>query len=121
MKLKQCTNAKKEANKKMMAIESELLKKQTKSATTELIQPQSKELPENQFGVEAGMAGCLKSLFVKVGDQVTANETVLCTLEAMKTEVCVTADEDGTVVKIMVSDMQQVSAETILCILEKRN
>ena len=111
----------KAGNKKMLAIESQLLKKQTKSASKELIQPQNEELPENQFGVEAGMAGCLKSMFVKVGDQVIANETVLCTLEAMKTEVSVTADEDGTIVKIMVSDLQQVSAETILCILEKKN
>ena len=112
----------KEASKKMLAIETELLKKFAKSPFKEQKQTQSEgldlDLPDNHFGVEAGMAGCVKSVFVKVGDQVIANETVLCTLEAMKTEIIVTADKNGTVVKVLVSEMEQINAQSTVCILD---
>ena len=111
----------KEANKKMLAIEAEILKKQTSSVASEMVQLPSQELPDNQFGVEAGMCGCVKSILVKVGDKVIANETVLCTLEAMKTEVAVTPDENGKVVKVVISEKQQVSAESVICIIEKES
>ena len=112
-----------EANKKMMAIEAAILKKPTSSVVSELVQPDKlpDELPDTQFGIEAGMSGCVKSILVQVGDKVVSNETILCTLEAMKTEIEVTSDESGKVVKIVASEKQQVSAESLIFIIEREH
>ncbi len=108
-----------EANARMLALEAEILKKQAVAGVEISPEKPPDELPDNHTAIEAGMPGCVKSIPVKAGDKIVANETVLCTLEAMKTEISVIADEDGSVVKVFVTEKQQVTAETVICVLRK--
>jgi oxaloacetate decarboxylase alpha subunit len=55
--------------------------------------------------------------FVKVGDEVTANQTV-CIVEAMKLMNEITAEEIGTVREICVSDGDPVEFGTVLMYIE---
>ncbi len=108
-----------QANAKMLAVEADILKKQAAADAQVMPQEPPSELPDNQFTVEAGMPGCVKSIEVQRGDLVTANGTVVCYLEAMKTQVAVTSDEGGKVCQVLVAEKQQVTAQTVVCILER--
>ena len=68
------------------------------------------------------MSGCVKTVFVKPGDEIIAHQTSLCVIEAMKTEITITADYSGYVVKVLLFPGQQVSAKDIVCVLKlKKN
>jgi urea carboxylase len=106
------------ASAKFKAIEEELLLKQAKAAAQLAPETTHEGVPEGQQVCEALIAGIIKDVQVKVGDRVTAGETVLCILEAMKTEMEVIADVNGVVVKVLGVPGQQVSAIDVVCILE---
>ena len=61
--------------------------------------------------------GKVIDLRVKVGDRVSAGETVLL-LEAMKMEHPVRAPEDGVVTEVLVAPGEQVEAGTLLLVVE---
>ena len=83
-----------------------------------------KERPANWYAVKAPMVGTFYAApapgedpFVKVGDEVTANQTV-CIVEAMKLMNEITAEEIGTVREICVSDGDPVEFGTVLMYIE---
>ena len=68
-------------------------------------------------GFVAQMPGKVIELRVKVGDRVTAGDTVLI-LEAMKMEHPIRATEDGVVTEVRVSEGEQVESGTLLLVVE---
>ena len=68
-------------------------------------------------GFVAQMPGKVIELRVKVGDRVTAGDTVLV-LEAMKMEHPMRATEDGIVVEVRVAEGEQVESGTLLLVVE---
>ncbi|XP_064633098.1 uncharacterized protein LOC135491275 [Lineus longissimus] len=103
------------ACERLKEIEEELLLKQAK--VPEVVPKVIEGVPEGQQACQALLAGVVKEVRVNVGDRVTAGETVLCVLEAMKTEMEVTSDVGGLVVKVVAVKGQQVSALDVVCIL----
>ncbi len=111
----------KEASDKMRAIEATLLKKQAASQPIVVDADNTiNDLPLGHETTEAAMVGVVKSVLVKVGDAVTSGETPLCTLEAMKSEMTVNADKTGKIVRVNIQSMQQVSADTVVCVIDTK-
>lgn len=82
------------------------------------------ERPANWYAVKAPMVGTFyaapapgEPAFVKVGDEVAANQT-LCIVEAMKLMNEITAEEMGTVREICVKDADPVEFGTVLFYIE---
>ena len=80
--------------------------------------------PANWIAVKAPMVGTFYQApapdqppFVKVGDEVTANQT-LCIIEAMKLMNEITADQMGTIREVCVKDADPVEFGTVLFYLE---
>ena len=83
-----------------------------------------KERPANWYAVTAPMVGTFYAApapgeppFVKVGDEVAANET-LCIVEAMKLMNEITAEEMGTVREVCLEDATPVEYGTVLFYIE---
>ncbi|MGE4607527.1 MAG: biotin/lipoyl-containing protein, partial [Myxococcota bacterium] len=72
---------------------------------------------ETEGGFVAQMPGKVIDLRVKVGDRVSAGDTVLV-LEAMKMEHPMSATEDGVVTEVRVTLEEQVEAGTLLLVVE---
>ena len=72
---------------------------------------------ESEGGFVAQMPGKVIELRVKVGDLVSAGDTVLV-LEAMKMEHPMRASEDGVVTQVLVAQEEQVEAGTLLLVVE---
>jgi propionyl-CoA carboxylase alpha chain len=72
---------------------------------------------ETEGGFVAQTPGKVIELRVKVGDRVSAGDTVLV-LEAMKMEHPVRAMEDGLVTEVRVAQGEQVEAGTLLLVVE---
>ena len=68
-----------------------------------------KEIGDDEEAIEVSMSGCVKNVLVKAGDEIIAHQTSLCVIEAMKTEMTVTSDYSGYVVKVLLISGQQVS------------
>jgi propionyl-CoA carboxylase alpha chain len=68
-------------------------------------------------GFVAQMPGKVVALRVKVGDRVSAGDT-LVVLEAMKMEHPMRATEDGVVTEVLVAQGEQVEAGTLLLVVE---
>ena len=66
----------------------------------------------------AGMPGKIVKVLVKVGDKVSANQTILV-MEAMKMENDMKAPQDVTVKEVRVKEGQSVEAGSILVVFEK--
>ena len=82
------------------------------------------ERPANWYAVKAPMVGTFyaapapgEPAFVKVGDEVAANQT-LCIVEAMKLMNEITAEEMGTVREVCVEDATPVEFGTVLFYIE---
>ena len=80
--------------------------------------------PANWIAVKAPMVGTFYQApapdqppFVKVGDEVTANQT-LCIIEAMKLMNEITAEQMGTIREVCVKDADPVEFGTVLFYLE---
>lgn len=58
--------------------------------------------------IQADMAANVWKILVKPGDTVQEDDTLLI-LEAMKMEIPVTAEDDGTVLEILVAEGESVS------------
>lgn len=67
--------------------------------------------------IKAPMGGKVIKVSVKVGDQVAEDDEVVV-LEAMKMEMPILSEEDGTVVEVKVEPGQTVEAEQVLVVLE---
>ena len=85
---------------------------------------QENEHPANWYAVKAPMVGTFYAApapdeppFVKVGDEVAANQT-LCIVEAMKLMNEITAEEMGTVREVCVEDATPVEFGTVLFYIE---
>ena len=85
---------------------------------------QESEHPANWYAVKAPMVGTFyaapapgEPAFVKVGDEVAANQT-LCIVEAMKLMNEITAEEMGTVREVCVEDATPVEFGTVLFYIE---
>ena len=63
------------------------------------------------------MGGKVIKVSVKVGDQVAEDDEVVV-LEAMKMEMPILSEEDGTVAEVKVEPGQTVEAEQVLVVLE---
>ncbi|TDJ15258.1 MAG: carbamoyl-phosphate synthase L chain ATP-binding protein [Deltaproteobacteria bacterium] len=72
---------------------------------------------ETADGFVAQMPGKVIELRVKVGDRVTAGDTLLV-LEAMKMEHPMRATEDGVVIDVRVAEGEQVESGTLLLVVE---
>ena len=72
---------------------------------------------ETAGGFVAQMPGKVIELRVKVGDRVTAGDTLLV-LEAMKMEHPMRATEDGVVIDVRVAEGEQVESGTLLLVVE---
>lgn len=70
-------------------------------------------------GCVAPMTGLVRSVLVKVGDEVTAGQ-VLLVLEAMKMEHQLTAHSDGVVTEVRVEDGSMVDPDDVLVIVEAK-
>lgn len=107
----------KKASAGLKVLDDELLNKQA-VAPVNVKQDSADTLDEGQEACQALMYGCVKNVTVKAEDSVTATGTVLCMLEAMKTEIAVTCDVSGTVVQVLVVPGQVVTPIDIVCILQ---
>ena len=86
--------------------------------------PAANDHPANWYAVTAPMVGTFYAApapgeepFVKVGDEVAANQT-LCIVEAMKLMNEITAEEMGTVREVCVKDGDPVEFGTVLFYVE---
>jgi oxaloacetate decarboxylase alpha subunit len=86
--------------------------------------PSANERPANWYAVTAPMVGTYyespapgEAPFVKVGDEVSAGET-LCIVEAMKLMNEITAEEMGTVREVCLTDATPVEFGTVLFYIE---
>lgn len=66
--------------------------------------------------IKAPMGGKVIKVSVNVGDSIAEDDEV-AVLEAMKMEMPITAEEDGTVAEVKVSAGQTVEAEQVLIVL----
>ena len=113
---KERVNVRRIASRNMKQLEDQILLKQA-NAPVERTPQNIQGFPEGQQGCPALLAGVIKEVKVKKGDKIMADETVICILEAMKTEMKVTSDFSGEVVKVLGVSGQLVSANDIVCIL----
>lgn len=67
--------------------------------------------------IEAGMAGSVWKILVKVGDEVKAGQEVVI-LESMKMEIPVAVESDGTVMKVHVQEGDFVNDSDVLLEVE---
>jgi len=67
--------------------------------------------------IKAPMGGKVIKVSVKVGDQVAEDDEVVV-LEAMKMEMPILSEDDGTVAEVKVEPGQTVEAEQVLVVLE---
>ena len=66
--------------------------------------------------IKAPMGGKVLKVSVNVGDQISEDDEV-AVLEAMKMEMPILSEEDGTVAEIKVEPGQTVEAEQVLVVL----
>jgi len=69
--------------------------------------------------VIAPVAGLVASVAVQVGDTVEEGDTVVI-LESMKMEIPVTADDTGTIARILVQEGQEVELGAVLARIDRR-
>ncbi len=62
------------------------------------------------------MGGKVIKISVSVGDKITEDDEV-AVLEAMKMEMPILSEEDGTVAEVKVEPGQTVEAEQVICVL----
>jgi biotin carboxyl carrier protein len=67
--------------------------------------------------VEAPMVGKILQVLVKVGDQVTEDDTVVV-MEAMKMEINVVAPTDGRIAEVHVAAGDSVDTDQVLATIE---
>ena len=73
---------------------------------------------ENVIEIKAPMGGKVIKVSVNVGDSI-AEDDEAAVLEAMKMEMPILCEEDGTVAEIKVEAGQTVEAEQVLVVLEQ--
>ncbi len=66
--------------------------------------------------IKAPMGGKIIKVSVSVGDQISEDDEI-AVLEAMKMEMPILAEEDGTVAEVKVEAGQTVEAEEVLVVL----
>jgi biotin carboxyl carrier protein len=72
----------------------------------------------NASQITAGMPGKIVKVFIKPGDKVSANQTLIV-MEAMKMENDMKAPTDVTIKEVRVKEGQSVEAGTILALFDK--
>ena len=80
---------------------------------TSVVAKREKADASNAKHIGAPMPGVIASIAVKAGDSVEKGDLLL-TLEAMKMETSVQADQDGTIAKIAVSLGDQIDVKDLL-------
>ena len=101
---------------------------QTQQATTQEITPQAENISEQSLPegdtIESPMVGTFyraaspdSKVFVEEGQKVSKGDTV-CILEAMKMMNQVTAEQSGTIIKILVKDSEPVEFGQLLFIIK---
>lgn len=73
--------------------------------------------PANEAHVAAPMPGVISQINVKAGQDVTAGD-VLLSIEAMKMETAIHAEEDGKVTEVLVKAGDQIDAKDLLVVVE---
>lgn len=66
--------------------------------------------------IKAPMGGKVIKLLVKVGDKIAEDDEV-AVLEAMKMELPILSEDDGTVAEVKVEEGQTVEEGLIICVL----
>jgi len=69
--------------------------------------------------VIAPVAGLVAAVAVQVGDTVEEGDTVVI-LQSMKMEIPVTADDTGTIARILVQEGQEVELGAVLARIDRR-
>ncbi|WP_010531790.1 acetyl-CoA carboxylase biotin carboxyl carrier protein subunit [Lentibacillus jeotgali] len=67
--------------------------------------------------VKANMAGSVWKVNVREGEKVEADQDVVI-LESMKMEIPIAAEDDGTVIKLKVSEGDFVNEEDVIAVIE---
>ncbi len=83
---------------------------------TKVVKPAAEKPSGKTLEVRAPLPGVIIQVLVRVGDDVTAGQTV-CTLETMKMENAIKADEAGKVSTVSIAPGQSVLQDEILIVI----
>ena len=72
----------------------------------------------SRYEVAADVTGSVWKILTQVGDRLAAGDTVMI-LESMKMEIPVIADDDGTLVELLVAEGESVSEGQAVAILDE--
>lgn len=84
--------------------------------TTKVVKPAPEKSSGKKLEVRAPLPGVIIQVLVRPGDDVTAGQTV-CTLETMKMENAIKADEAGKVSSVSITPGQSVLQDEILIVI----
>jgi allophanate hydrolase subunit 1/biotin carboxyl carrier protein len=109
------------AQKNMQQIEIQLLEETSSDRNTSdevTNDSQTQELDDNQSIIYARIGGIIQSIPVQIGDNITIDKTILCIIQAMKTDVTIRSDYDGVLNHIYIKQNQLVDAGDPLFIVK---
>ncbi|CAF1512100.1 unnamed protein product [Rotaria sordida] len=118
-KQKQCI-----AQKTMQQIETLLLKEidsnndNYNELSNDSQQQNLQELDDNHKIIYAMVGGVIQSISVHIDDKIIVDQTILCTIQAMKTEITITSDCNGTLCHIYIEPNQLINAGDPLFIIK---
>eukprot|EP00812_Abedinium_dasypus_P011220 NODE_4792_length_640_cov_422.651282.p1 GENE.NODE_4792_length_640_cov_422.651282~~NODE_4792_length_640_cov_422.651282.p1 ORF type:complete len:184 (+),score=56.36 NODE_4792_length_640_cov_422.651282:3-554(+) len=104
-----------EAQAGQLELEGEILERQDSSRAVVAAPATATVVPEGQEAIETDLSGTVLKVHVKPGDAVVDDETIVCTIEAMKMEVAVKASVSGTVDRVLAVEGLQVRSGDVLC------
>jgi urea carboxylase len=112
------------AQKNMQRIETQLLQEidardsEFSGVITDAHQPDFKELDDNHRIVCAMVGGIIQSISVNVDSDLKIDQTILCTIQAMKTEITIKSDHTGRLYHVYVKPGQLINAGDPLFIIK---
>merc|ERR1719419_1693718 len=100
----------------MVKLEDEIIKRQD-SERAKATPPLASAgvVPDGLEAIETDISGIVLKVHVSAGDAIVVDETIVCTIEAMKVEVPMKASVSGTVDHVLVLVNQQVKSGDMIC------
>ncbi|CAF3587384.1 unnamed protein product [Rotaria sp. Silwood1] len=112
------------AQKAMQQIEMELLKEMDSNnnnyndVSNDSQQQNLQELDDNHKTIYAMVGGIVQSILVHIEDKIIGDQTILCTIQAMKTEITIRSDCNGKLYHIYIKPNQLINAGDPLFIIK---
>ncbi|CAF4280799.1 unnamed protein product, partial [Rotaria sordida] len=112
------------AQKTMQQIETLLLKEidsnndNYNELSNDSQQQNLQELNDNHKIIYAMVGGVIQSISVHIDDKIIVDQTILCTIQAMKTEITIISDCNGTLCHIYIKPDQLINAGDPLFIIK---